>query len=369
MTTLEQPADARLDARFPVIDPTKALTVHYVISATMSNPNGDPDEDNAPRINPFDNHGIISATSVKRKIRDYVTTIMGGEPGYDLMVRHGEVIASGVFTALRESGVQVADAQRVPEGALEELREHAELLGNAFALTDEGVVYDFSLKAKDLKALTAALTDAGVSEGTLTALTSVTKQEKGARKTLGKGELLKQAAPVMVQRFYDARMFGYTAPDSAGTLRGPVQVTRAVSLAPVNILTMPVTRVARGSSAEGKDDYSQMGRTAVVDYGVYVGTMYYNAPLARDRGVTAQDLNLLLGGLYHGQDFARSSGRDGVHVEGLVIIQHDNQYGSVPAHQLRRRLSVTATPKGDWQDVQVEFDGTGLTGVTVTVLR
>lgn len=42
-----------------------------VIEVINSNPNGDPDEDNAPRRGD-DNHGIISAVSVKRKIRDTI---------------------------------------------------------------------------------------------------------------------------------------------------------------------------------------------------------------------------------------------------------------------------------------------------------
>lgn len=40
--------------------------------AIRSNPNGDPDAGNAPRVDPETQHGLVSDVAIKRKIRDYL---------------------------------------------------------------------------------------------------------------------------------------------------------------------------------------------------------------------------------------------------------------------------------------------------------
>lgn len=71
------------------LNPAQKHDILYVLSVHNSNPNGDPDADNSPRTNPFTGHGIISDVSVKRKIRDYVST-----KGHSLLIEHGDVIDS-----------------------------------------------------------------------------------------------------------------------------------------------------------------------------------------------------------------------------------------------------------------------------------
>lgn len=56
------------------------------------NPNGDPDMGNMPRIDPQTGHGIVTDVCLKRKIRDYVDMVKGGEKRYDIYVRSGAVL-------------------------------------------------------------------------------------------------------------------------------------------------------------------------------------------------------------------------------------------------------------------------------------
>jgi CRISPR-associated protein Csd2 len=56
------------------------------------NPNGDPDMGNMPRIDPQTGHGIVTDVCLKRKVRDYVHMVKGGEKGYDIYVRSGAVL-------------------------------------------------------------------------------------------------------------------------------------------------------------------------------------------------------------------------------------------------------------------------------------
>ena len=47
-----------------------------VFDVTLGNPNGDPDADNLPRIDPETMHGIITDVCLKRKIRDYLAVVL-----------------------------------------------------------------------------------------------------------------------------------------------------------------------------------------------------------------------------------------------------------------------------------------------------
>ena len=51
------------------------------------NPNGDPDADNMPRIDPLTQRGLITDVCLKRKIRDYVDTVKEGEEGYRIYIK------------------------------------------------------------------------------------------------------------------------------------------------------------------------------------------------------------------------------------------------------------------------------------------
>lgn len=56
------------------------------------NPNGDPDANNAPRKNQFNNIGQASEVSLRRGIRDWVMNFLDGLEGFDIYYRHGEAL-------------------------------------------------------------------------------------------------------------------------------------------------------------------------------------------------------------------------------------------------------------------------------------
>ena len=51
------------------------------------NPNGDPDAGNAPRIDAESGLGYITDVCLKRKIRNYVELVKGGEAGFAILVK------------------------------------------------------------------------------------------------------------------------------------------------------------------------------------------------------------------------------------------------------------------------------------------
>jgi CRISPR-associated protein Csd2 len=56
------------------------------------NPNGDPDADNQPRVDPETEHGLITDVCLKRKVRNYIQTAYAEEEGMEIYVRDGSIL-------------------------------------------------------------------------------------------------------------------------------------------------------------------------------------------------------------------------------------------------------------------------------------
>lgn len=63
-----------------------------LFDAQDSNPNGDPDAGNLPRVDPETGHGIVTDVCLKRKIRNFVQLTKADAPGYDIYVREKAVL-------------------------------------------------------------------------------------------------------------------------------------------------------------------------------------------------------------------------------------------------------------------------------------
>lgn len=232
----------------------------------------------------------------------------------------------------------------------------------AFEVSEQGLTYDGSAKAAELKRFFGELKDTGASEDLIAEITALTGKKRSGT---DRRATQQQAVPAVVSEYWDARVFGFTAPGSAGKTRGPVQMSMAESTAPINVIEQVVTRVAR-AKADEKEGNGQFGRRHIVDHAVYVGEIFINPFLAEQQGVSEEDLRLLIEGLQYGYDLSRSSARPDVRVETIIILTHDSQYGSAPFHQLKKRLSIQ---HDGGQNVQVSFNQEGLPqGVTVQII-
>ena len=346
---------------FPKLDPSKRHDIHIYISAHHSNPNGDPRTQNAPRVNPIDGLGLITAVSIKRKVRDYLQEAYAGESGMEIFIRHGEAMNTVANAALTKAGLQVSDAVSFSADELATLLDHD--LPDNFKADGETLTYDGTLKAAHKKKLLAKLEDAGVDEDLRHKLSTMmeAKLEKADMK-----ELQSKALPIMNTNFIDVRLFGFTAPGSAGKNRGPVQISDAQSFAPININETTLTRVARAQSSD-KDGNGNFGSKSTVDHALYHATAFHNPVLARQTGVTDTDLQRLLEGLYHGQTQARSSARPNVNVEGLVIFTHDSTYGNARPDQLSRLVKIDHDEQ--YHNVQISIADQLPEGVSVQIIQ
>ncbi|WP_278911651.1 type I-C CRISPR-associated protein Cas7/Csd2 [Deinococcus wulumuqiensis] len=63
-----------------------------IFDVTNGNPNGDPDAGNLPRVDPETGLGIVTDVALKRKMRNYVDALKGGEERYKIYVQQGAIL-------------------------------------------------------------------------------------------------------------------------------------------------------------------------------------------------------------------------------------------------------------------------------------
>lgn len=263
------------------------------------NPNGDPDAGNLPRVDPETMQGLVTDVAIKRKVRDWVDALRGKESGYKIYVQSGE-----------------------------------------------------ALNAKHKRAYEALdLESTGSKQDTAT---------------------IDKARAWMCQNFYDIRTFGavMTTGVNCGQVRGPVQLTFARSIDPVVPMDVTITRVAvtREEDAQvvvsdegttgGKQ--TEMGRKAIVPYGLYRAHGFYNPHFAEQTGFSSEDLGLFWQALQRMWDLDRSASRGMVACQGLYIFSHESALGNAPAHKLFERIQVQQQDGVDvprsFRDYEVQID-------------
>lgn len=178
----------------------------------------------------------------------------------------------------------------------------------------------------------------------------------------------------LCRRYYDIRMFGAvlsTGDYNAGQVRGPVQLTFARSIDPIVPLDLSITRVAITREGEAKE--TEMGRKSVVPYGLYRAHGFFSAALAKQTGVSKEDLRLLWEAILHMFEHDRSAARGEMNLRGLYVFSHESARGNAPAHELFERIRATRKNGVDapraFSDYHVEVVGTPPNGVQLNPLH
>lgn len=181
----------------------------------------------------------------------------------------------------------------------------------------------------------------------------------------------RDARKVVCERYYDVRTFGgvlSTGDYNCGQVRGPMQLTFSRSIDPVIPGDIAVTRVA--ITKEGEQKETEIGRKAVVPYGLYLGKGYYSPMLASDTGFDEKDLELFWTALLNMFEQDRSAARGDMRLQQVIVFAHDNALGNAPAGKLFDRLSVrrlaAEKPARAYADYEVHLNREGLpSGVNV----
>jgi len=285
-----------------------------LFDVTDGNPNGDPDAGNLPRVDPETMQGLVTDVAIKRKVRDWVDVARGDEGRFKIYVQSGGPALNAIHRRAYE--------------------------------------------AEGLK-----------STGTRQSRDDVDK-----------------ARGWMCQNFYDIRVFGavMTTGVNCGQVRGPMQLTFARSIDAIVPLDLSIIRVAvtkeedativiaedTGMGTSGKQ--TEMGRKALVPYGLYLAHGFFNPHFAAQTGADDEDLSLFWAALQQMWDLDRSSARGLMACVGLYVFSHESKLGNAPAHQLfqgirvSRRDGVEAPRRFD--DYSVEVGDALPPGVTLTRL-
>ena len=275
------------------------------------NPNGDPDADNMPRIDPETGYGIVTDVCLKRKIRNYVETVKEDAPGYRIYIKKG--------VPLNRSDKEAFDKLDVTEKNAKD-------------------------KKKDNPRLDEELRD-------------FMCREFYDIRTFG---------AVMVT-FVKASL-------NCGQVRGPVQISFARSVDPIIAQEITITRMAIAREDDAEKKSTEMGHKHIIPYALYRAEGYVSANLARKTtGFSQDDLSLLWEAILNMFEHDHSAARGKMNVRELVVFRHDSELGSAPAYRSFEAVQVTRkdsslVPRA-YTDYIVKVSETLPTGVTASRMR
>ena len=281
-------------------DQDKPLEHRYEIvllfDVTNGNPNGDPDADNQPRVDPETGHGLVTDVSIKRKIRNFVT-LTRSEDGFEVYVKERGILANEQKRAYTALGIE-------PDG--KKINDARKWMCKNF--------YDV--------------------------------RTFGAVMTTGKAEQEEDAEVGRKGKSKGAKLW------NCGQVRGPVQFAFARSIDPIFSIAHTITRVALTNAADVKQEAQtsddgeekagsgQMGRKHGVLYGLYEMHGFISPFLAKDTGFTEKDLGVLIEALANAFEIDRSAARGEMAVRGLWLFEHNSALGNAPAHKVFESIKL-----------------------------
>lgn len=185
-------------------------------------------------------------------------------------------------------------------------------------------------------------------------------------------------AQLACKTWYDVRAFGQvfafkakgkkgaTAEDGGGNsdsvsigVRGPVSIQTAVSVEPVVVSSMQITKSVNLETNEkdpAKKGSDTMGMKHRVEYGAYKTFGSINCQLAEKTGFSDEDAEKLLEALKTMFENDASAARPEGSMEVVKVIwwEHNNKHGQYPSGQVHRSLKVEVPEKGALPTVTVE---------------
>lgn len=273
----------------------------YLFDVQDGNPNGDPDAGNMPRIDPETSHGLVTDVCLKRKVRNYVDTL--------------------VSTCNTRGNTQYGDYELDPERYRIFIREGA--------------------------VLNRSITDAFEATGQNT--------REAARDRM--------CRDYFDVRTFGAVMSTGEKGKNAGQVRGAVQFTFARSISPIIASNHTITRMAVATEREAEDqkgDNRTMGRKSTIPYGLYRTHGFISANIAQDTKFNELDLELFWDALKNMFDIDHSAARGLMAPRKLIIFKHSSELGDAPAHKLFDRVKVykkdNDAPARSFDDYVVEID-------------
>jgi CRISPR-associated protein Csd2 len=176
-------------------------------------------------------------------------------------------------------------------------------------------------------------------------------------------DVVKTAREMMCKHYFDVRAFGAvmsTGDDPCGIVRGPVQINFATSCSPILTQDVTITRQARTTDSRTESGETEMGRKSVIPYALYRAEGYISAPLAKDTGLSEEDLKLLWNAMINMFEFDHSAARGKMCMQKLIVFKHESPLGNAASHLLFDRIQVRLKdeqrPPRHFADYEVTID-------------
>ncbi|WP_207695816.1 CRISPR-associated protein cas7/csd2, subtype I-c/dvulg [Enterococcus sp. DIV0212c] len=182
---------------------------------------------------------------------------------------------------------------------------------------------------------------------------------------------------VACETWIDTRSFGqvfaFKGLELSVGVRGPVSIQTAVSLEPIDINTMQITKSVNSVSEGGGKSSDTMGTKHFVDFGVYVFNGSINVQLAEKTGFTTDDAEKIKEALTTLFENDASSARpDGsMAVEKIYWWEHPSKMGKASSAKVHRSVKIEKIPEVDraksFDDYKVTVEP--LEGIELTVIE
>ena len=283
-----------------------------LVSAPVSNYNGDPDAEGAPRID-ADGYGIISSVSIHRKIRDTI-----------LMMTNNPAISM-----------------------FKDDLDHNQIFVLPNSIRTEQTLKVLNLDPKSNLAQVFAGYDK-----------TANKSEGSSEKTSGPIATREERAMVankVCESYIDTRLFGQVL--NVGGVTGAMHFEHAFSVDPVEIQDMGITTGQVANKKEAKAKVGTMGRTRFVKYALFPLRFHINPEYARLNHVTRKDYENIIEVLKYVFSLTNSANRH-MQLERMFIFEHDNPLGSMPAAKIRKVVQIEKTTEipNSFDDYKVVLD-------------
>lgn len=182
-----------------------------------------------------------------------------------------------------------------------------------------------------------------------------------------KGADRDKCAQIACQEWLDVRSFGqvfaFKGSEVSLGVRGPVSIHQAVSVSPVDIISMQITKSVNSEAGKEGKASDTMGTKHRIGFGLYVLKGSVNVQLAEKTGFSQEDAELLKEALKTLFENDASSARPEGSMEicRLYWWQHDEKTPAVSTARVHRSIKVI--PKTDrptaFDDYDVSFENPG----------
>ena len=307
----------------------------FLFDVKDGNPNGDPDFDNMPRTDEETNQGLVTDVCIKRKIRNYVQLLKESKKldtsRYDIFIREGNVLNPLINEKRNEADKEEDDEKKaVAKGRMKMCEQYYDIrtFGAVMSTGEEKAEDDSN---DDVNA------DGGKGKKS---------KEKGTKKKI-KG---------------------------LGVVRGPVQLTFARSIDPVDAKSHSLTRCCVTTTDDDKEGKTNtIGNKNTVSYGLYRMHGFISATDAAKTRFSEEDKELLFNAMINAFENDHAAARGEMNPRALIVFKHESHLGNARAGQLFDLVKVEKKDGVEYPrsfgDYTVTIDKAGLPeNVTVNEL-